>query len=71
MQVYNYRRANGTRFRAKDPCEFAVKPEDGRDVNGFSCIVKFQQEDGDDDHEYDIYLNPGFTPLRVEKSTCC
>ena len=49
-------------------CDFAVKPEDGRDVNGFCGLVKFQQEDHVE--EYSIYLNPGFTPLKVRLSTC-
>jgi len=31
-------------------------------------MVKFQQED--DDQEYSIYLNPGFTPLKVEDPAC-
>ena len=68
VQVYNSGRANGTGFRSQDFCDFAVKPEDGRDVNGFSCMVKFQQED--DHQEYSIYLNPGFTPLKVEERIC-
>ena len=70
VQVYYCGRANGNGFRSKDSCDFAVKPEDGRDVNGFSCLVEFQQEGGDDDHKYSIYVNPGFTPLRVEKRSC-
>ena len=37
-------------------------------MNGFSCVVKFEQED--DQQEYSIYLNPGFTPLKVKESTC-
>ena len=45
-----------------------MKPEAGRDVDCFSCHVKFQQED--DHQEYSIYLNPGFTPLKVEERTC-
>ena len=68
--MYYCGRANGNGFRSKDSCDFAVKPEDGRDVNGFSCMVEFQQEGGDDDHKYSIYVNPGFTPLRVEKRGC-
>ena len=68
--MYNYRRANGSGFGLEDSCDFAVKPEDGRVVNGFSCHLKFAQEDRDEDEEYSIYVNPGFPPLRVEKSTC-
>jgi len=68
LQIYHYDRATGNGFRSKNACEFAVKPENGRDVNEFSCMVKFNQED--DDREYSIYLNPGFTPLKVEESIC-
>jgi len=31
-------------------------------------MVEFQQEGYN--QEYSIYLNPGFTPLKVEESTC-
>ncbi|XP_078343251.1 uncharacterized protein LOC144628987 isoform X2 [Oculina patagonica] len=61
-QIYIYEKVNGNGFRSKDACDFDVKPEEGRDVNGFSCIIKFQQEDHP--QEYLIYLNPGFTPLK-------
>lgn len=59
LQRYEYEKG----FRSKDACDFAVKPEDGRDVNGFFCDVKFQQEG--DHKEHSFYLNPGFTPLKV------
>ena len=35
-------------------------------MNGFFCNVKFQQEG--DDKEHSFYLNPGFTPLKVQKN---
>ena len=44
------------------------KPVGDRDVNGFSCMVKFQKEE--ENEENSIYLNLGFTPLKVEKRTC-
>ena len=67
LQIYKYEKARGSGYRCKDACDFAVKPEDGRDVNGFCCNVKFQQEGDDEEHSF--YLNPGFTPLKVEKNT--
>ena len=60
LQVYKYE-------KAIDACDFAVIPEDGQDVKSFSCWVKFQQKDADEEHW--LYLNPGFTPLKVEKNT--
>ena len=36
-------------------------------MNGFCCNVKFQQEGDDEEHLFDAH--PGFTPLKVEKST--
>ena len=69
LQIYKYEKAGGSGFRCQDSCEFAVKPEDDRDVNEFSCTVKFQQEGDDEEHSFDVY--PGFTPLKVEKNTCC
>ena len=68
MQIYNYQIAYGNGFRSINACDFAVKPEDGRNVNGFSGFVNFQQEGQAE--EYSIYLNPGFTPLKVSLSTC-
>ena len=68
LQIYHYEEF-GRGSRSRDACEFVVKPEDGLDVNGFSCWVKFKQEH--DDEEHSLYLNPGFTPLKVEKSTFC
>ncbi|XP_020610357.1 netrin receptor UNC5A-like isoform X2 [Orbicella faveolata] len=62
MQIYHYEKGSRNGFRTNNACDFAVKPEDGRDVDGFSCIVKFQQEGHI--QEYSIYLNPGFTPLK-------
>ena len=59
-------KASGSGFRCEDACDFAVRPEDGRDVNAFSCIVKFQQEDDNEEHSFDLY--PGFTPLKVEEN---
>ena len=67
MQVFKYEQARGSGFRCQDACDFAVKPEDGRDVNEFFCTVKFQQEGDDEEHEFDVY--PGFPPLKVEKNT--
>jgi len=61
-QIYKYEKARGSGFRSKDACDFAVKPEDGRDVGAFSCEVKFQQEDDDQEHSFSVY--PGFTPLK-------
>jgi len=60
-QIYKYENARSG-FRSIDACDFALKPEDGLDVNEFSCWVKFQQEDDDEEHSF--YLNPGFTPLK-------
>ena len=36
-------------------------------MDEFSCTVKFQQEGDDQGHLFDVH--PGFTPLKVEKST--
>jgi len=68
-QIYRYEKARGSGFRSKDACDFAVKPEDGRVVKAFSCEVKFQQEDDDQEHSFSVY--PGFTPLKVERLICC
>ncbi|XP_022807483.1 netrin receptor UNC5C-like isoform X3 [Stylophora pistillata] len=59
-------RAYGGRLRSQipDTCAFAVKPVKGPLVNGFCCNIKFQQEDSDAKHI--IYVNPGFTPVKVE-----
>ncbi|XP_020623044.1 uncharacterized protein LOC110060594 isoform X1 [Orbicella faveolata] len=54
----------GCGFRSTEACDFLVKPEDGLDFNGFSCRVKFQQKDDDEEHSF--YLNPGFTTLRQQ-----
>lgn len=35
-------------------------------MNGFCCNIKFQQEDSDAKHI--IYVNPGFTPLKVKEA---
>jgi len=68
LQIFNYEKSRSGP-RCVDACEFVVKPEDGLDVNAFSCWVKFKQEVDDEEHLF--YLNPGFTPLKVEKSTFC
>jgi len=65
-QIYKCGKARGSGFRSTDACDFAVKPEDGQEVEGFRCNVKFQQED--DDQEHSIYLNPGFTPLKRQRT---
>ena len=65
LQIYRYEKSKGG-SRSIDACDFVVKPEDGLDVNDFSCWVTFQQEGDHEEHQ--IYLNPGFTPLKVEKN---
>ena len=67
LQIYKYEKARGVGFLCQDAYDFAVKPEEGRDVNAFSCTVKFQQEGNDEEHLFDAH--PGFTPLKVEKNT--
>ena len=67
VQIYKYEKARGSGFRCQDACDFAFKPEDGRNVNEFSCTVRFQQEGDDEEHSFDVH--PGFTPLKVEKNT--
>ena len=41
----------------------ATSQLEGRVVKGFSCKIEFQQDGDDVVHE--IYLNPGFRPLKV------
>ena len=67
LQICKYEKARGSGFRCEDACDFAVKPEKSRDVNGFSCTVNIQKEGDDDEHSFD--LHPGFTPVKVEKNT--
>lgn len=61
-QIYRCGKAHGRRIPFADACDFAVRPEEGRVVKGFSCKIEFRQDGDDVVHE--IYLNPGFRPLK-------
>lgn len=61
-QTYHCDKGNSRGFRSVHALDFAVKPIEGRKVKGFSCKIKFQQEG--DEVVNDIYVNPGFTPLK-------
>ncbi|XP_022780051.1 netrin receptor UNC5B-like [Stylophora pistillata] len=61
-QRYDYETAYRNGFRAKDACDFAVKPV-RPGLEEFSCYVRFKQEGSAT--EYSIYLYPCFTPRQT------
>ncbi|XP_027046981.1 uncharacterized protein LOC113674694 [Pocillopora damicornis] len=65
LQKYNYDTAYRNGFRAKDACDFAVRPA-RPGVKEFSCNLKFNQEDSPT--EYSIYLYPGYSPRQTGRN---
>lgn len=61
-QIYHCNKPYGRGFRAVDAIDIIAKPKKGREVNGFSCKIMFQQDGDEEVHE--IYVNPGFPPLK-------
>ncbi|XP_022807480.1 uncharacterized protein LOC111344511 [Stylophora pistillata] len=66
-QIYHCNKPYGRKKRAVDAIDIIAKPKKGREVNGFSCKIMFQQDGDEEVHE--IYVNPGFPPLKLSHAT--